>query len=172
MREDFSNQQLKFSDLPQFEKVDFQKVSLKLRTKSILQWIILTVLFSAGIGAFFFVKEEFSAFTFIGIGVIALFLLIRLIDIILKQQFYGFAIREKDILFRSGYISSKITIIPFNRIQHSAINRSFLDKIFGISSLKIYTAGGTGSDMHIPGLFPDLAVQLNQTLSQKVSENA
>ena len=172
MQENFSNQQLEFSDLPQFEKVDFHEVSLKLRAKSILQWVILTLLFSAAIGIFYFVKQEFSSFSFIGIGLIFTYLVVRLVDIILKQKFYGYAIREKDILFRSGYITSKTTVIPFNRIQHSAINRSFLDKIFGISTLKIYTAGGSGSDINIPGLLPKLALQLNQALAQKVSENA
>jgi|SRR5699024_824702 len=170
MSGDFTNQQLDFSDLPKFEEVKYHAVSLKLRTKSLLQWVVLLLFFSTGAGIYFFIKG-FDEFSILILSVIFIYLLVRLVDIFLKQKQYGFALREKDILFKQGYIYHKTTVIPFNRIQHSAINRSFLDKLFGISTLKIYTAGGSGSDINIPGLLPDLALQLNQTLSKKVSEN-
>lgn len=169
--EHFTNQSLALEDLPQYETIKFSPISKNLRSKSLVQLSILTLLFIAGAG-FYFYKEGFEEVSWLIMGLIILFLIIRFIDVILKQSRYGYAIREMDILFKSGYISSKIIIIPFNRIQHSAINRSFFDKIFGISSLKIYTAGGSGSDMSIPGLLPEEAIQLNQLISFKISENA
>lgn len=168
--EHFTNDRIVLEDLPRYEKVEFSPVSGQLQSKSLAQLGMLVVLFSARVG-FYFYKEGFDEYSWLYIAGFFLFFTIRLIDILMKQSKYGFAVREKDILFKSGYISSKIIIIPFNRIQHSAINRSFLDKVFGISSLKIFTAGGSGSDMNIPGLLPDEATQLNQLISSKISEN-
>lgn len=171
MSGNFTNHQIPFEKLPRFEEVSFSPISLRLRTKSLVQLAIFITLVCTGIW-YYYSREGFDKISFLILGLIGVFFSIRLIDIFLKQKFYGYAIREKDIVFRSGYISTKTIIIPFNRIQHSAINRTFLDKTFGISTLKIYTAGGSGSDMGIPGLLPDEAIQLNQIISSKVSEHA
>jgi len=171
MQEKFTNEQIQLSDLPDFEEVNFQPVSKKLRTKSLIQLSILTLIFLVG-ASLFFMTDGFGFLNLFIVLLFVIFLGIRFLDVILKQKYYGYALREKDILFRKGYIQTQITIIPFNRIQHSAINRSFFDKLFGISSLKIFTAGGSGSDMDIPGLLPEIANELNSAVSKKVSENA
>lgn len=169
MTEPFTNPEIKIEDLPKYEEVSFNPVSKKLRSKSLLQLGIF-MLFVLGGGIVYFLLEGIDPFSISAGIAMLLFFGIRCVDIVFKQKFYGFALRDKDILFRQGYIVSKLKIIPFNRIQHSAINRSFFDKIFGISTLKIFTAGGSGSDMSIPGLLPDQAESLNEALSQKVSE--
>lgn len=170
IEENFSNSELSLEDLPDFQKVRFNNVSRKLLFQTLLKIIVTIMVFSAGAG-FFFYQEGFDRVV-VGIyGLLVVFFLIRAIDAVLKQKYYGFALREKDIIYRSGYLFQKTIVIPFNRMQHSSIQQSFLDKIFGISSLKIYTAGGSGSDMNIPGLLPDEAKKLNDGLALKVSEN-
>lgn len=168
MSEIFSNSVIDIDQLPQYEEVELNPVSQKLRTKSIMRWIITNLILIGG-GTYLLLTNEIEPFVWIGVGLFGLLMLVNLLDIFLRQKYYGFALREKDILFRSGYISTKKMIVPFNRVQHSAIHQSFLDKIFGIASLKIYTAGGSGSDMRIPGLLPDLAENLNEVLSEKVA---
>ncbi len=46
-----------------------------------------------------------------------------------------------------------------------------MDKMFKISSLKIFTAGGSGGDIIIPGLAPDLAQRLKEALAAKLTTN-
>jgi membrane protein YdbS with pleckstrin-like domain len=169
--ENFTNQSIDIASLPQFEEVDFQPISKT-----------------------YLIKSNFKNLAFLGaamIGWVILFyldiinqtqLLILLIGIVLYfgfkfwnifrlQKNYGFALREKDILYRRGYLVNKTTVVPFNRIQHASISRDVLDKMLKISSLNIFTAGGSGSDIIIPGLAPDLALRLKEALAVKLTEN-
>ena len=60
-------------------------------------------------------------------------------------------------------------MVSFNRIQHVSINRSVLDKWLALSTLKIFTAGGSGSDVKIPGLDPKIAEKLKEALAGKIA---
>ena len=86
------------------------------------------------------------------------------------QKNMGYALREHDIAFKRGFLFEKITIIPFNRIQHISTSESMLDKFFKISNLNIFTAGGSGSDIDIPGLSPELAAKLKNKVANHLSD--
>jgi len=72
----------------------------------------------------------------------------------------GYVVRDKDILFRSGVIFRSVTAVPYNRIQHVETSSTPFDRKFGIASLQLFTAGGTGGDLKIGGLGKDVAEQL------------
>lgn len=170
MANSFTNSEITLESLPRFEDVEYNPVSKHLLYKELLLVSIplLVVILGGGVYFYFNPLELFSALLTIAL---LLFFGLRYIDVILRQKYYGFALREKDILYRRGYIITKATVIPFNRIQHSSVSRTLFDKIFGIATLRIYTAGGSSSDMNIPGLSPDLAKNLNQTVSQKIAKH-
>src|SRR5690554_4461256 len=44
----------------------------------------------------------------------------------------GFAIREKDLLYRSGVLATTTIIVPFNRIQHIAVNEGVFSRMYEI----------------------------------------
>ncbi|HLS29702.1 MAG TPA: PH domain-containing protein [Flavobacteriaceae bacterium] len=170
MEEVFRNPEINIEELPDFETVTLHPVSVKLRTKSLVQTSLLfLIIFTAG-GIFLFLNGP-DILVYIILSALFIFFSLRFADIILKQKYYGYALREKDIIFRQGYITTQTTVVPFNRIQHSAINRSLFDKVFGIASLEIYTAGGSGSDVNIPGLSPERAGELNSVVSEKISKD-
>jgi len=168
--EKFTNNTIDIGLLPQFEEVDFQPISKNYLTKSYLQ--IFLLLFAAMIGwgvfAHFKVNPSLNIILFI---VIVLFFAFQFWITFKQQKNYGFALREKDILFKRGYLVNKTTVVPFNRIQHASISRDILDKYLKIATLKIFTAGGSGSDIIIPGLTPDLALRLKEALAAKLTEN-
>ena len=64
----------------------------------------------------------------------------------------GYAVRDKDIVFKSGVLWRTVTAVPFNRIQHVEKDSSPLDRRLGLANLKIFTAGGAGGDLKIQGL--------------------
>lgn len=64
----------------------------------------------------------------------------------------GYAVRERDILVRSGVLWRNLTAVPYNRIQHVETESSLLDRRFGIASVKLFTAGGSSGDLRIRGL--------------------
>jgi len=80
----------------------------------------------------------------------------------------GFVIRDRDILFRSGVFWRSVTAVPFNRIQHVETSHTPLDRHYKISTLQIFTAGGSKGDLKIVGLGSDVAEQLRVFILGKV----
>ncbi|MDH4072372.1 MAG: PH domain-containing protein [Gammaproteobacteria bacterium] len=64
----------------------------------------------------------------------------------------AYAVRERDILYRSGVFWHTVTAVPYNRIQHVEKSTTPLDRRFQLANLKLFTAGGAGGDLTIRGL--------------------
>jgi len=168
--ENFTNKTIDIALLPQFEEVAFQPISKSYLIKSNLQNLaFLCVALIGWAVAFYFDINQIQLILLL-IGIV-LYFGFKFWNISRLQKNYGFALREKDILYRRGYLVNKTTVVPFNRIQHASISRDVLDKMLKISTLEIFTAGGSGSDIRIPGLAPDLALRLKEALAAKLTEN-
>ncbi|MDT0644278.1 PH domain-containing protein [Zunongwangia sp. F363] len=169
-KESFQNSIIALETLPRFQEVSYNPISRKLLSKHLIQ-ISIWLLAVAAFCVFLFYNQQEDRLTAgfaIGAFVIFSFLYFNAWKM---QKVYGYCLREKDIIYRRGYIVSKTTVISFNRIQHVSISRGVLDKIFKLSTLKIFTAGGSGSDISIPGLKPELARDLKEALVQKISDD-
>lgn len=79
----------------------------------------------------------------------------------------GYAIRDKDILYRSGVIWRTVTAMPFNRVQHVETSSTPLDRRFTQAALQLFTAGGSGGDLKIEGMPADVAERLRLFILEK-----
>lgn len=167
---DFNNEQIDLASLPKYESVAFSSVSSKYLIKMNIQTgIFMLVLFIAlGVFWFFQLDPMQSGLIF---SIILIAFIFRFWNNYKLLQTLGYAIREKDIIYRRGFIFNKTTVIPFNRVQHASISRGVWDKVLGISSLNVFTAGGSGSDITIPGLEPEMALQLKEAIAVKISND-
>jgi len=168
--ENFTNKTIDIASLPQFEEVAFQPISKAYLLKSNLQNLVFLCVAMIGWAVLFYFELTQIQLIVLLIGIV-LYFGFKFWNISRLQKNYGFALREKDILYKRGYLVNKTTVVPFNRIQHASISRDVLDKMLRISSLKIFTAGGSGSDISIPGLAPDLALRLKEALAAKLTAN-
>jgi membrane protein YdbS with pleckstrin-like domain len=168
--ENFTNQSIDIASLPQFEEVDFQPISKTYLIKSNFKNLLFLGAAMIGWVILFYFEITQIQLIILLIGIV-LYFGFKFWNISRLQRNYGFALREKDILYRRGYLVNKTTVVPFNRIQHASISRDVLDKMLKISTLKIFTAGGSGSDIIIPGLAPDLALRLKEALAVKLTAN-
>jgi membrane protein YdbS with pleckstrin-like domain len=87
----------------------------------------------------------------------------------------GYAVRDKDIVFRKGVLWRSVTAIPFNRIQHVETSSDPLDRRFDLATLQLFTAGGSSGDLKIDGLGKDVAENLRGYILKKIGaivENA
>lgn len=66
-------------------------------------------------------------------------------------------------------ISETTTIIPFNRVQHVALHQGFISRKLGLASVELFTAGGSSSDLEIPGLLLADAQIIKNLVSQKIN---
>jgi len=79
----------------------------------------------------------------------------------------GYAVRDKDIVYRYGVLFRNVTAIPYNRVQHVETASGPLDRQFGTATLQLYTAGGSGGDLKIEGLDADIAERLRVRILEK-----
>jgi uncharacterized protein len=79
----------------------------------------------------------------------------------------GYAIRDKDIVYRSGVIWRTVTAVPFNRVQHVETSSTPLDRRYTQAKLQLFTAGGSGGDLKIEGMPADVAERLRLFILEK-----
>lgn len=171
--ENFSNLQLRIDSLPQFEEVELQPISKKYLVKMQIGTGISALFFAVGLlVGFYFVPAGFHAYLWAGLVFMALIFSWTFFNNIMYVKSSGFALREQDIIYKRGFLFERTTVVPFNRIQHVSVERSFIDKILNISTVKVFTAGGSGSDINIPGILPENATAVKEEISARIYNHA
>ena len=169
--QEFTNNLIDLSQLPKFEEVSLKKLHPKYINVLLFNFLLL---FVAAIGGFsllfFFKREAFSTNVWIGI-LIGILVLLGFIIFFSKLSLNkkGYAFREHDAIFKSGVISETTTIIPFNRVQHVALHQGFISRKLGLASIELFTAGGSSSDLEIPGLLLLDAQNIKNLVSHKIN---
>lgn len=90
--------------------------------------------------------------------------------VIKKSRLKGIALREHDMAFRSGLYWQQTVLLPYNRIQHVEVSSGPLQRKYGLSSLKFFTAGGSGVDLKVDGLSSERAEQVRSFIIGKCGE--
>jgi membrane protein YdbS with pleckstrin-like domain len=169
----FSNEEFYPDALPDALEVAYHKLNLSYKTYSLLSATI-------GFGIFFLITlfvlliaGELNSFfrVMLFLTVMAVLYITRMF---IKYYAYGkkgYAVRRHDVLFKSGIWWKRHVFVPKNRIQHVEIKKTPLEDMFNISRLLIYTAGGSGSDLVIPGLLPEVAERMKENLMEKIAHD-
>jgi len=171
--ETFNNSILLPEDLPEVDSKTFNRLDRKYLTILFIRITIIFLLMSGSLTVVLFLDEDLPTM-FVGISGGSVIVLITLFSTVISALGFsrkGYLVREQDISFQRGLITYKLTTVPFNRIQHVEVNQGVLAKIFKLSSVKLYTAGGNASDLSIPGLPVSDAQRLKAFLSDKISEH-
>ena len=170
--ENFTNDTIDTNQLPRYEKVPFTPLNAKYKTVVLLNVSIFTsvVLIGAVIFASFNLEIVTpTIWTFISIGLLMLLVLAYFFALLgLKKK--GFAFRNHDVLYRSGIIATSTMVIPYNRIQHVALHEGLISRYFGLAKVEIFTAGGSASDIKIPGIATAQAEDIKQLLMGKIQK--
>lgn len=82
----------------------------------------------------------------------------------------GVQLRRFDVSTRRGVISRTTTSVPFSRVQHVTVQRGVLNRLFGLSTVVIYTAGAVSVDAKVDGLDPERADWLRQDIINRSSQ--
>lgn len=148
-----------------------------------LQWIIrstiivavLGVLASAiayGIGMVTTsLTGTIEAATTVGATVFLLCALIGVVRAVLLYRSWRYVVRADSLYLGRGVFTRVRTVVPYVRVQHMDTKRSPLERLLGLSTLVVYTAGSRGADVTIPGLTPDRASTLQQRLERLTIES-
>jgi membrane protein YdbS with pleckstrin-like domain len=170
--ENFTNETIDTSQLPKFEEVSFSKLHPKyLKVVLVNLAIIIAVLVLAPIVLSVVKPELFTNKISLILGFsILLFSFLLIVFSIIGFKKKGFAFREHDVLFRFGIIATNTIVIPYNRVQHVALHEGFISRYFGLAKIEIFTAGGSSSDIEIPGIEKEQAENIKQLLMGKIQK--
>ncbi|MGY0407352.1 MAG: PH domain-containing protein [Polaribacter sp.] len=154
---------------PDISKVDFipiQKEQLYVVLLTIT--LIFIVLFSIAFCVQYYNFFEMNTHKFWVYAILSfLFVFLFFIKIIsFKKRKY--AVREKDISYKSGIFFKSLTTVPFNRIQHMEIDQGPIARFFDLASISIFTAGDSSDDLKIDGLLKENAQQIKEFISNKI----
>lgn len=167
----FTNENIDINELPNFEEVQLNQLQSKYFNViainlSLFNFFILILFF----GISFFKSDLFSnrvwmiMGAFIGAMIFLSFFLAKL-----SFNKKGYAFRTHDAIFKEGFISETTTIIPFNRVQHVALHQGFISRKLGLAYIELFTAGGSSSDLKIPGILLEDAQKIKNLVSQKIN---
>lgn len=166
--ENFSNEAIDVTTLPKFEETALAGLE-PAYWKVVLFNIALTFLIIASAAYLvFYFADNLPVKFWIVAGAFFTGLLPSVIIAMISFKNKGYAFREHDIIYRTGAIAISTHIIPYNRIQHAALHEGFISRKLGLAAVEIFTAGGDGSDMKIPGLKKAQAENLRQLIVGKI----
>lgn len=169
----FQNVSVNLNELPQVEEVQFEGISPKFK---IIQLLISAFFAVIAMIIASIVITNAQEYEYIVSGSIAgagvLFFLIRTFVVWKGYPHKGYALREKDVIYKSGWIFRSTVVIPFARIQHGELSEGLIDRYFKVKRLKIFTAGGSSSDLSIPSLPSERAERLRKYIMERVIEEA
>ena len=168
----FSNEQIEIVDLPKLEDLQMTPIH-----PNYLYVLLLNILTSYGFGIIGLIiahratsDDNFKVVSVYLISTLVLLMLLSAFIYYLGFKKRVYAMREKDICYSHGYIVTKTISLPYNRIQHIEITRSFLARKLNLSSLKIYSAGESGGDLIIHGLPKEVAETQYAFLTKVINE--
>lgn len=170
----FENPEIERDDLPQAEAVAWLGMDEKFVRRLLTEAAIGVLVVSIGVFGLQSIFNIAFADEGIDISIGWLWFLLPLLALpffawpMLSVPRMGYAVRDKDILYKSGVFWHTVTAIPFNRIQHVEKSSTPLDRRFGIATLQLFTAGGTGGDLKIHGLPAGVAEDLRVFVLDKV----
>ena len=171
MEDHFSNSQIHVSDLPSIETLNLHELHKEYLSVSLIGNGIFWLIFGGGaMTVWFFAKDNWPNWLSVSAPIVLLAIVLSSFLI----TFLGFkkkkyALRERDIFYQRGLLWRSKTVVPFNRIQHAEVSQGPIERMFNLSVLRIFTAGGTSSDMRIPGLNPDEANNIKEYILAKTA---
>ena len=168
--ENFTNEVIDIAALPKYETVSLTHLDPKYTTVVGITILITFLIFGSGLGAVLYFNPEllvFSTQLLIGFAVFfAVFVTLSFIS--LRKKAYAF--REHDVIYQHGIIATNTIVIPYNRVQHVALHEGFVARVFGLARIDIFTAGGSSSDIAIPGIALEQAEDIKQLLMGKIQK--
>jgi membrane protein YdbS with pleckstrin-like domain len=168
--ENFTNETIDTKQLPKFETVVFSKLHPSYWKINLIFIALFSIIIS--VGAYFLAtsKEELEPYqTQLMISVLVLIVLVLFFSRLAFVK-KGFAFRQHDVLFRRGVIATNTIVIPYNRIQHVSLHEGIVSRFFGLAKIEIFTAGGSSSDIEIPGILKEEAENIKQLLMGKIQK--
>jgi uncharacterized protein len=108
---------------------------------------------------------------FAGFPTIAVFVIAAAGVVTAPQRIYArlrYRLTEKLLQVVRGWLFHVDTVVPLVRVQHIDVTRGPVEKLFGVATLVVHTAGTHNSIVTLPGLAPERAAQIRDIIREHV----
>ncbi|MEX1057285.1 MAG: PH domain-containing protein [Natronospirillum sp.] len=170
------NPRLKTDQFPPLTDQHFERVAPAYRAQlrvQLLPWLLVP---AAAWWTLPYWAPDFTApalvHTAVGTLPALLLAVLMLLWVLRRYAHTGYCVRAADLHLRTGALWQRTLSVALNRIQHLEITQGPLERSLGIARLKIYTAGGSGYDLMLPGLPEATAERLKEHLLQHLTPPA
>jgi membrane protein YdbS with pleckstrin-like domain len=82
-----------------------------------------------------------------------------------RYRSWGYAEREDDLLVRRGVMFTRLSVVPYGRMQFIDVTAGPLERAFRLATVRLHTAAAA-TDARIPGLERDEAARLRDRLAE------
>lgn len=145
----------------------------RLNSRVQLLWIGRAVLLTAVVAGIGVAVDRFA--TTVGplaLGaVLILVATLGTVHAVFRFRRWRFEIQDDALLLVRGVVTQVDTSVPYVRVQHTDTQRGPVERLVGLSSVVVYTAGTRGADIRIPGLRPERATELRERLRSLAAES-
>ena len=136
-----------------------------LRVRFLIFWLVIWV------AAAMFDRILLQETEFAGFPTIAVFVIAAAGVLTAPQRIYSrlhYRLTEKLLQVVRGWLFHVDTVVPLVRVQHIDVTRGPLEKLFGVATLVVHTAGTHNSIVTLPGLAPERASQIRDIIREHV----
>ena len=150
--------------LPAFSMLDIRVIHVW-RIQHLISSFILLLFLMVGGGVA--VAQYRPAWPWVGAGWLAIALLRAMLLFWYPSRSYaewGYRVDERVLETKHGILFRTVALLPLSRLQHVDLNRGPLERMFGLASLTLYTAGTQQAAIEIPGLEAREAARLRDQL--------
>lgn len=166
----FQNLQVHWETLPKAADIQLKPIEKDYLKVLYISWSIMYVIILAVVITIILLIDDTDHYIWLPLSIGILILAIAATFIIGTGSFKrkAYAVREKDILFRTGWIIQKLHIIPFNRVQHCVVQSGPVGRKYGLATVSIYTAASNEQDISIRGLKTEEAESLKSFILEQI----
>ena len=165
----FSNEVIPIELLPRAEETPLIPIDKQYFKVVILHQLIFWVVIASGLAIALLMFEKLQTLVWVSaivaLLIVSIFASFRLAYLSFLNK--AFAVREHDIIYQDGWLVKSLHVFPFNRIQHCSVNSGVFERKLGLSTLKLYTAGGNESNIVIPGLTLEESSALRELIIER-----
>lgn len=145
MTEDFFNSRIDVRDLPELPPDSFEPLApAYLRSKYVADAVTAAIVVVLAVIATAAVRSVDGP---VWIPIVAAVVVLGLIGLAAVLQtmsirHLGYLVREHDLSLRQGVIVRVTSTIPYNRVQHVGVDRGPIERLYGLATLQLRSAGG------------------------------
>ena len=134
----------------------------------VLRLKLLLTLLPFAIGAVILEAAElpYRGMVLVPFALVAAFLLIRLP--LRRYAARGYLIGDDRLRVAKGLLFRVDTVVPFGRVQHLDVEQGPLERLYGLSTLVLHTAGTHNSSVSLPGLAREAALEMREAIRAHV----